>query len=1167
MSENDPNNIPPDPIYAKSLSVPIFVASLAVLVAIVLAIVDDVFWRRPYIGYQSQWKEAYLPYLRNMRDVREAEVNQQLLQLDRFQALDAAVADAAEATQEERGEVQRLIFNIDSELRAVLATIKSPRSEIAALNYKAEHAAAVAGMTDVATNESSQGYLEEIQAIRDRTVIYSWMERAEGATTADVAREEEDTIGFLIDRMLVLQNEKAGLQTRLASASAELAQATAARNQWLSANLGNLKQILDNADDDVRLRVGQRVAEVGVAQYIDTQVTTLKPEQLDGIIDYVASYNTGIRLDFGTIEQIHIPKTANWVDRCETCHLNTQAPLPVTAEAMGGNDLFASHPRRDELFAHHDPAEFGCSMCHNGNGVAITSVDTAHGLNKYWLHRLYPSENYEAGCVQCHVTDVYLEGGERHNAAKENYRHYGCWGCHGMTGYDDEAERARVVAKRISDIRDEIQEKSTRIDNLGAAASVVFDAVDEDDSLEDRANELSAESQIDQAALKMQIAGLRTEEGQLRRKLRDLYKEKKKVGPNLKDIRAKVRPEWLTPWVDDPTQWRPDTKMPVFRWANDEEAKDVAAFLWQAATDVKADRASYGVEELPTGDPTRGEKIFKGVGCLSCHGIEEGGKVIGNDFAANLSNLGDKYNRETGLAYYVHWIENPRHRLAPYCADCDRDLTPADFVKAGTDLVFGREHSTCPNCGFELQWDNPAVMPSFRLTKQEATDVATYLVGKTSDFAMESAPWLEEEERFDRGKKLVQHHGCAGCHEIGGLEGEQRIGTNLSDWGSKPMERLDFGHFTHDAKKGKFPIADWTAPKDDRKIFEEASDDYLGKWYNHRGFAMHKLAEPDIYDTSKNVDRSAQLRMPKFKLSGQEIFDISSLLMGAVSADTLPDSIKYNPDAEGEAIREGWWIVQKYNCQGCHQIRPGAVPPFHEVLAHVTPSDAPEYEKLPPPYLVGTGFRSRPIWLAGFLHDPSLGGGLENPKAVRPYLSVRMPTYTFTENEVGKLVRFFDAMSKQPLVYRAPEVPPLDATANAAAEVIFNDQGSCLQCHVVDGKAFTTETKAPNLTWAGQRLKPEWMTRWIENPAEMEPGTAMPALFKKECPSCQKQFDNAAMDAQARETGSRHVCANCSEDLSEGRWVYQNAGQLPKVDAYKGDHIDLMVRYLKSLGE
>ncbi len=541
MSEND-SNIPPDPIYAKSLSLPIFIASLAVLGAVVLAIVDDVWLRRPYIAIQSEWKSLYLDYLRDVRDVREVEVNEQLRQLDRFQALEADVAAAAAQSREDVAAVQRDIFNLDAELKAVLAAITSPRSEIAALGYEAEHAAATAGFVRVPDCPESQPYLAEIEAIRAQTVTYSWMERAAGEVEPTVARDEETEIGLLIERMLEIQNEKAARQKQVAEVAAPLTAATAAREQWLSQNLANLRLILDNAGSELRAAVGARVAEVGVERYLDTQVTSLRPEQLDGIIDYVESFNTGIRIDPATIQQIHIPETANWVDRCETCHLNARAELPVPAAAMGGKKLFASHPRRDELFARHDPKRFGCSMCHGGNGIAITSTEEAHGLNKHWLARLYPEENYEAGCVQCHVEDTYLEGGERINKAKDDFRHFGCWGCHKMTGYDDETERARGVAKRLQNIEDAIVAKTTRIDSLGAAASAVFDAVDEDDSLEDRADELSASSKIAASALRMEIAGLRTEGEALRRKLSDLYKEKKKVGPNLKDVRARCVP-------------------------------------------------------------------------------------------------------------------------------------------------------------------------------------------------------------------------------------------------------------------------------------------------------------------------------------------------------------------------------------------------------------------------------------------------------------------------------------------------------------------------------------------------------------------------------------------------------------------------------------------------
>jgi cytochrome c2 len=1156
MSQNDSNDIPPDPIYAKSLSIPIFLACMAVVGAVVLAIADDMWLRRPYLSTQRDWQGKYTAYLEDIRDVRRSEVDDQLKQLDDYVELSEAVVVADEETKTALGAVQREIYNLDSKLKAVLKVITSPRSEIAALSYKAEHAAAIANVAVPAECDDAQPYLEEIAKIEAREARFEWMERAGDDIDPSVAQEDSEAVGALIAMMLDLQEAKATKQSELASAGKPLTDAIKARDGWLARNLGNLDLILENADDDAREEIASKVAEVGVSEYLDTATTRLTSEQIQGLLTAAEDWNVG---DL-TKTQIHIPETANWVDRCETCHMNARSPLPVTAADMGGEALFARHSRADEIFAKHDPKRFGCSMCHGGNGVAVISEEDAHGLNHHWLQRLHPAENFEAGCVQCHEKDAYLEGAERHNEAKSNFRHFGCWGCHKMKGYDEQPEMARAVAKQVGDIDVEIQRKQMRFANLKNALNTIED--------DDEFAKVEPQKARDQAALTMEVAGLRTQREVLVAQLQSLYKEEKTVGPNLKDLRAKVRPEWLTQWIENPKHWRPTTKMPAFRWdeaKQGEDVKDVAAFLWQSATDVMSDVGTYGVSAAKTGDVTNGENLFKTVGCLSCHAKTEGETTLGNDFAANLSNLGDKYNRTLGLSYYVRWIMNPRHRIAPYCADCRRDLTPDDFVNDATNLAFSREHTTCPNCGHELKWDNPTVMPSFRLSRTQATDIASYLIEDKSDQEFESAPWLEEDERFQRGRRLVQHLGCAGCHEIGGLEEEQRIGTELTGWGSKPMERLDFGHYTHDAKAhddtgGHDPLVDMPLYSDahpDETIFKVAAGDYAGKWYNHRGFAAHKLAEPDLYDHAKNVDYASALRMPKFNLDGQQILDISTLLMGSVEAATMPQSIKYNPDETGQAVRDGWWIVKKYNCEGCHQILPDQVP-FIQTLPGW--EDKGENAKNRPPYLVGTGFRTRPDFLAHFLHDPSLGGS--DPKAVRDHLSTRMPTFMFSESEIRTLVRFFDALSNQPPVYQPPQLEPLSDVERKAADRIWQ-KGPCLQCHVVGDLAPNDETKAPNLDYAKRRLRPEWMARWIQNPTELQPGTEMPALFKKECPNCLKLFDNAEMDKHAMDSksGNRDECPNCAHDLGPGRWVFINL-DFPEVNAIKSDHIELMIRYL-----
>jgi len=58
-----------------------------------------------------------------------------------------------------------------------------------------------------------------------------------------------------------------------------------------------------------------------------------------------------------------------------------------------------------------------------------------------------------------------------------------------------------------------------------------------------------------------------------------------------------------------------------------------------------------------------------------------------------------------------------------------------------------------------------------------------------------------------------------------------------------------------------------------------------------------------------------------------------------------------------------------------------------------------------------------------FLRNPSLNDKDTNRNGVRSYLQVRMPTFSFSENELGKLVRFFQALARQPFPYIRKRFP------------------------------------------------------------------------------------------------------------------------------------------------
>ena len=115
----------------------------------------------------------------------------------------------------------------------------------------------------------------------------------------------------------------------------------------------------------------------------------------------------------------------------------------------------------------------------------------------------------------------------------------------------------------------------------------------------------------------------------------------------------------------------------------------------------------------------------------------------------------------------------------------------------------------------------------------------------------------------------------------------------------------------------------------------------------------------------------------------------------------LPASYQYRPLDYRRDIQEGWWIVRKYNCMGCHQLIPG------QKTSLMTMARYQDAQEQLPPKLLTEGARVDPQWLLAFLTNPALSDKDTNRNGVRPYLQVHMPTFSLSENELGKLVRFF----------------------------------------------------------------------------------------------------------------------------------------------------------------
>ncbi|MGH9723258.1 MAG: hypothetical protein ACRD8O_23860 [Bryobacteraceae bacterium] len=802
-------------------------------------------------------------------------------------------------------------------------------------------------------------------------------------------------------------------------------------------------------------------------KFLADRIAEASTTVLDGLDAKMRNFDIEIR-------QIHV-KDVDLVDRCETCHLGTREPVVLTKASMGGEGMFTSHPSR-ELLKVHDPEKFGCTPCHGGNGIATSSAHKGHGRHKYWLWPMHHRENVQAGCQQCHYKEIYTEMADSLNQGREIFRLRGCMGCHRYEGFDRDQDEMTGVQQQMRQLD---QQKAEWEREAGFSTQKA-----------DRAKDNSEAQRLYAHAdnLRVRASGVDARIEQLDMRSKNLIREIKKVGPSLKEVRVKMRKEWLPVWIENPNHWRPGTKMPAFRLEKD-EVQALAAFVWQSGVSGK-------LPSQTKGDPAKGKEAFETRGCMACHSMGEGNEKQGGTFAANLSRVGEKLNFD----YLVRWIHNPRERTAPYCPLEKRDLTEEDYKKNGLPYVFDFDHSKCPNDGRELVVQQMTPMPSLRLPVEETRDIASYLMTKAKpDASYPEASFLDDPNLKSKGLFLAKNYGCAGCHEIAGLEEEQRIGTELTKEGSKPLERLDFALLGHDAQKEG--------------------------WYTHKGFFEHKLADPAVYDKGKEkTNRLDRLKMPNFNLTRPEIDSVATFLLGSVES-TLPPRYHYLPSDQRQDIIEGWWVVRKYNCMGCHQVAVGQSTVFQTLARY----QDPDWKDQRPPSLIGEGARVDPAWLMKFLANPAIESNNTNRNGVRQYLITRMPTFYFSDGELRKLVRFFEALSSQAQPYIPQKLEPLTEQERTMARNLFSSEGApCLKCHATGDANRDRRATAPNFLFSRERLKPGWTRRWILDPALMAPGTAMPSgLFQRD----------------------------------GDRWVF--AGPTPaSFRNYKKDHADLLVRYM-----
>jgi len=333
------------------------------------------------------------------------------------------------------------------------------------------------------------------------------------------------------------------------------------------------------------------------------------------------------------------------VDRCATCH--------VAMREASLSDV-ATQPFRPHPPIAHSLTEFGCVMCHRGQGAA-TTVEEAHRSTKAWEEPVLPARYNQSSCGQCHQNS--LEGTPQLNLGKRLLARYGCVSCHVLKT----ADGAPVSATNEPPPLTHIAEKTPRewiyawLKNPQAysvtAAMPDFklsnaDARDISGFLIDQSTPYqpagaskftagaaaSADAQEGASVYGESFCGschaIQNEAGLM---------VGGDIGPELTRIGSKVKPEWLNLWLRDPKLYAPHTAMPRYRFSEKQLAL-LAGYL-----EAKTDRDLLASVHL---DPATKEQIVHGRalvnerGCASCHQIN-GVKRLDN-FAPELTTVGSR---------------------------------------------------------------------------------------------------------------------------------------------------------------------------------------------------------------------------------------------------------------------------------------------------------------------------------------------------------------------------------------------------------------------------------------------------------------------------------------------------------------------------------------------
>jgi len=552
------------------------------------------------------------------------------------------------------------------------------------------------------------------------------------------------------------------------------------------------------------------------------------------------------RTNFGTLK--------SRVDRCQTCHLGWNDSLFVDAPQP-----FRTHSNL-ELLQKHNPEVFGCTPCHRGQGPALTE-GYAHGdKDKHWEWPILKKEYIEAGCNDCHFNEINLKWAQKLTDGKHILIESGCYGCHGIDGYNDFPKIAPSlnnllvktypgwIYRWLLNPREYLPHG--RMPNFyltpqeAEAITAYLVRIGQDSARNwdykfkypGGGNPTRGKELVENiGCLGCHAIG----ENKIVRETRGLSYD---VAPELTKIGSKVNPQWLYDWLKNPRHYLPNTKMPSLR-LTDQEASDIVAYLM-----TLRDTVNYSAIKIEVTDEKaeQGLRLIKSYGCYGCHdikGTEREAKV-----SVDISDFARKNIEQLDFGYKEYL---PKDRLV-WVSEKLRD--PRGYSTERIQLK----------------------MPKFNFTDKEIEALVTLIASfKKNEVGSKYVQAFDKKRReINEGRRLTLWYNCTNCHQIEEQGGY--IHPMIEDPGLRP------------------PLL----------TIEGA-----------------KVQEPWLYEFLKNpttIRPWFKLRMPTFQLTDDEITTLIKYFLGLSDQEFKVRS--YEVPLDKKYVDAGRVLFDKLQCLKCHTV-------------------------------------------------------------------------------------------------------------------------------------------------------------------------------------------------------------------------------------------------------